>query len=324
MNFLIAGTGSIGQRHLHNIRHLDDNVKFLFLRRGARQDQLSYEMDAKVVSSVEDAVSSGIDCAVIATPSALHTSLVESLIHHNIPMYIEKPVVTTVNDVAKVRYALEFNDYRKPTLVGCNLRFLSSLVKVRELLKSGVVGNIVRATLQVGQWLPDWRPQQDYTKSYSASSKLGGGVIMDLIHELDAARWLLGDFVDVRAFSSGCPSLEIQSEAVACIILKGPDTPLVSINMDYVSRKPVRNYEFVGDKGTIYWDLIAKKLIVRTSDGVTGVDCGSQGFDVGETYLTAMKAFIESVKHDTPLEQDIVQGLESVELALRIKEVVNQ
>ena len=79
------------------------------------------------------------------------------------------------------------------TQVGCNLRFLPSLQRLKDLIAQGVIGRIVRASFEAGQWLPDWRPRQDYRKSYSADPDSGGGVLFDLIHEIDAAYWILGD-----------------------------------------------------------------------------------------------------------------------------------
>ncbi len=319
MKVLIAGTGSIGLRHIKNIQRLDGNAQFLFLRQSERHDELSRDLGAEVISSLEFITKDNVDCAIVATPSALHSRLIVELIKLNIPMYIEKPVVTKMQDIGKVYDALKYYEYKKATLVGCNLRFLPSLIKVKEMLSSQVIGNVVRASFQAAQWLPDWRPNQDYTQSYSANPELGGGVVMDLIHELDAARWLLGEFDNVQAFVSSCPSLQIQSEAVACIIMRGKLTPLVSINLDYVSRRPIRRYEFVGDEGTIIWDLVEKSLVIYNKDGVNKIDGGKDGFDVGKTYEMAMLALFSAIKNNGVLEQDIYEGLQSVELALKVK-----
>ena len=325
MKVLIAGTGSIGKRHIRNIQMLDKYVEFVFLRYGARQDALSTALNAHVVSNISEIESLAVDWAVVATPSALHTQLIVDLIEMSVPMYIEKPVVTFEKDVALVRDVLGKRQYQQTTLVGCNLRFLPSLIKLKTMLDTGVIGDVVRATFQVGQWLPDWRPGQDYTQSYSAKPELGGGVIMDLIHEFDAARWLFGDFDSVHAFVSSCPTLNIQSEAVASIIMKGRNTPLVSINLDYVARNPIRCYEFIGNQGTIVWDLIRKKLILYSPDeNIVNIRNEYFDFDVGETYKVAMRTFVNAVQAVEILEQDIYEGLKSVELALKVKEVAKQ
>ena len=54
------------------------------------------------------------------------------------------------------------------------------------------VGQLVGASAWFGSWLPDWRPDVDYRETYSAQRSLGGGVLLDAIHELDLLVWLAG------------------------------------------------------------------------------------------------------------------------------------
>ncbi|HID92930.1 MAG TPA: Gfo/Idh/MocA family oxidoreductase [bacterium (Candidatus Stahlbacteria)] len=316
---LIIGTGSIGQRHINNIRELDSLTDFVFLRSDQRNDSFSEEMGARVVARVADALPLAIDCAVIANPSALHAKVLLPLIQANIPMYIEKPVVTTSVEIDSIKNALAKFQYDAATLVGCNLRFLHSLQKVKELLNTGLIGTIARATFQAGQWLPDWRPEQNYQDSYSADPALGGGVVLDLIHELDAARWLLGDFDIVHSVTAKFAPLAIKSESMACIIMgQSALARIAMIGLDYVSRKPVRRYEFVGDRGTLIWDCINMQLQYTGHDQVNSF-CEKQDFDVSETYKTAMMEFLSAIKNGNATSLDIHEGLKTTELAIRAK-----
>ena len=269
---------------------------------------------------MDTALSRKPDFAVVATPSAKHIDVLTPLLDAHIPLYIEKPVVTTQPDIEQLQSRLNSTQYSAPNLVGCNFRFLPSLAKAREVIHSGRLGNIVRANLVVGQWLPDWRPQQDYRQSYSARSDMGGGVIMDLIHEIDVARWLFGEFDQVRALSGKFSSLDITSEDTACILLgKSEGPPVVSLSLDYVSRRLVRRYEIVGEEGTLIWDLGGKLLEIVGPKNTECIECGKSAFDVAETYRTAMKEFIDAVQHKRPASPDIKDGLKSVELALTAK-----
>jgi predicted dehydrogenase len=321
MKALIIGTGSIGKRHIRNLQNLDAVTQFLLLRDKAYEDDFSRSLGAEVVGTMDKALSLKPDFALIATPSCKHMNALAPLIEAHIPVYIEKPVVTTQPDIEQLQSHLNSTQYTAPNLVGCNFRFLPSLCKVREVVLSGGLGNIVRANLVVGQWLPDWRPQQDYRQSYSAQSDMGGGVIMDLIHEIDMARWLFGEFDQVRAMTGKFSSLDITSEDTACIILgkiEGP--PVVSLSLDYVSRRRVRRYEIVGEEGTLSWDLGEQRLEISRSQSTERIECGKSAFDVAETYRTAMKEFVDAVHHKRTTSPDIKDGLKSVELALTAKE----
>src|SRR5947209_4960132 len=60
------------------------------------------------------------------------------------------------------------------------------------LVHAGKAGRVSAVRLWFGSWLPDWRPNVDYRTTYSARANLGGGVLLDAIHELDLCLWLLG------------------------------------------------------------------------------------------------------------------------------------
>ncbi len=320
MKIVIAGTGSIGYRHIQNIRRIIPAAQFVFIRKDKRVDNLSEKVSAVVVSDTREAMVLNPDCAVIATPSAFHTQLILEFIQYGLPLYIEKPVVIKQSDVDAIRGCIKKYHYTSATLVGCNLRYLKSLRIIKSIIQSGQVGRIARVSLQAGQWLPDWRPTQDYRVSYSSDSVRGGGVIWDLIHELDSARFLLGDFDQVKALSSNFEPLEINSEAVAVIILgKSEGGPLLTIGLDYVSRVPVRKYEIYAEKATLIWDLSGKTLVKQTVNGLDMLSDNPEDFDVSETYIDAMKEFFNAIENGINTSQDIEEGLKSVELALLAK-----
>lgn len=321
MRGLIIGFGSIGKRHAENLRRLQPNLDLLVLRRGEMHDPVERAVGSIRVQQLDDALRAELDFAIIANPSSRHVDVLVPLLEAGVACYVEKPVVTTPRDLERVEEVLG-NLKRAPvTLVGCNLRFLPSLKLLRQLLVQGKIGQPVRASLQAGQWLPDWRPHQDYRESYCADSARGGGVIFDLIHEIDAARWLLGEFEQVRAMAGKFSQLEIATEDTACILLgKSNGGPIAAISLDYVSRQRMRRYEIVGDAGTLAWDLAAQTLELITPVGVEAIDAGAAGYDVGQTYLQAMTEFLRCVREGLPTSQELQDGLHSTALALRARE----
>lgn len=323
MLVLVAGTGSIGQRHINNLIGLVNDPTFVFVRSGAREDEYSFKMGAKVVSTIEEGIALKPELALVATPSSMHFSALQALLSQSIPCYIEKPVVTKMEHCEQLHRLLNSITPAPITLVGCNLRYLPSLIKLRQLLLDKVIGQVIRVNMQVGQWLPDWRPNQDYRTSYSANTDQGGGVILDLIHEVDMARWLFGDFSQVYAIGGQYSQLDINAEDCAAILLGRTNGPVVSIGMDYISRQRIRRYEIVGDQGTLVWDLGSKTLQKTTADNIEIIDAGSDSFDMSSTYITAMSVFLNAISTNTSVEQDLLEGLRSLTLALNIKRQLN-
>lgn len=321
MRVIIVGTGSIGRRHVDNILRIEPQAKFVILRQNKRHDSLSDKLSAQIVASVEEAMNFNPDCAVIATPSSMHADFILDFIKYGVAMYIEKPVVIDRVDIEKIRSSISQYCYESTTLVGCNLRFLNSLRFAHNLIRDGVLGQVARAVFQAGQWLPDWRPGERYQESYSADPNRGGGVVWDLIHEIDSVRYLLGDFDTVESMMSTFEPLGIKSDAVANLLLgRKNGGPLVSIGLDYVARMPVRRYEIYGEKGSLVWDLPQRQLQVQTANNVEIITDKPEDFDVLYTYEIAMKEFLSAVKSSVSTSQDLQEGLKSAELAIMAKE----
>ena len=245
MRIAIAGTGSIGRRHIGELQSLFSNIEWVFLRDHGRRDEYSESLQAQVFTGLQSALFRNIDALIIATPSSKHADLITAGLAADLPMYIEKPVVTNRVQLQALRHSLLLQDIIPQTQVGCNLRFLPSLQRLKDLIAQGVIGRIVRASFEAGQWLPDWRPRQDYRKSYSADPDSGGGELFDLIHEIDAAYWILGDLTPLACAVENVLSLDIKSESVATSLLRSNDGCLINIGLYYVDTSPLRRYQLV-------------------------------------------------------------------------------
>ena len=321
MRIAIAGTGSIGRRHIDQLQILLSEVQWVFLRDHGKSDDYSNLLGAEVFTGLQSALSRDIDALIIATPSSKHADLIALGLAADLPMYIEKPVLTNRCQLQTLRQLLSVKETIPQTQVGCNLRFLPSLQRLKDLVGQGVIGRIVRASFDSGQWLPDWRPHQDYRKSYSADPDSGGGVLFDLIHEIDAAYWILGELIPLACAVENVPCLDIKSESVATALLRSHDGCLVQIGLDYIARSPLRRYQLVGEMGTLTWDLSSKSLTLATQNETSIVECGVDAFDVSSTYYLAMKSFCNSFRFHYPLVQPLDEGIAVSEISIALKEM---
>jgi predicted dehydrogenase len=312
MRALIIGYGSIGQRHARNFSVLMPDTEIVVLRRDSSQAV----QGAVVVSDLRMALGMRPDLAILATPSAAHIDVLVDLILEGIPTYVEKPVVTTSKDVARVREAM----VTRPDpghVTGFNLRLLPSLQLAQDMVRRGVLGELARASFTAGQWLPDWRKTADFRQSYSTRKSDGGGVIFDLSHELDSARFLLGEVCLHHCSTMHLFSLGIEAESAATIVGRADRGSLVSVNVDYVARRPNRRYELVGDEASLVWDWATRRLECHSPAGIEVVTERPEDFDVPATYITALSAFVEGVVARNGMSlQSLEDGLRSTELAI--------
>ncbi|HNL82977.1 MAG TPA: Gfo/Idh/MocA family oxidoreductase, partial [Chitinophagaceae bacterium] len=263
MNILLIGLGSIGKRHLKNILSIGyKNVTVV-----SSKNSLPEPFTAlPVFKTIADATQNiQFTTAVICVPTAQHrAALLECLqagIEH---IYLEKPVS---NNFLGIEQILEV--YSNANIyVGFDMHYDIGLQKVKQLLDENKIGKIVSANAQVGQYLPDWRPQEDYTKGMSAKIDTGGGVMLDLVHEFDYLYWLFGEVDKIACFNKNSNSLNIETEDIAEVLLQFKSGVIGTIHLDYLQQKLVRNCLITGSKGTIQWDLTSSKVNWITADKI--------------------------------------------------------
>ncbi len=269
-----------------------------------------------VFSSLSAAISSAnFHAAVVCTPTSLHIDSLQLLLEARVPnIYIEKPVSHSLQGFDRL-LALS-KSYASNIIVGYDLHFDPGLQKVKQLLQEGVIGKIVSVNAQVGQYLPDWRPHEDYRQGMSARKKSGGGVMLDLVHEFDYLLWLVGDVITIACQYSHTGALEIETEDVSDVLLRFASGATGTIHLDYLQQKLVRNCLLTGHHGTIFWNLASSK-VQWIDKHKHEQEFSYAGFERNERFVQIIKAFLEN-KND-PRLTTFQESLKSLQLVLAAK-----
>ena len=114
-------------------------------------------------------------------------------------------------------------------------------------------------------WLPDWRPDRDYRESYSARAD-EGGVLRDLVHEIDYATVLFGPPTLLGASVAIGGPLEIDAEQAATLLWRAGRFD-VATRLDYVTRPATRGLVVRSSHGVIEWDVVRAVVRHTTPDG---------------------------------------------------------
>ena len=318
MRVLITGRGSIAQRHVRHLRALLPVLELAVVSGNG-------EVDASFKPChVFDDFAQGMDwkpqAVVIASVSSRHAEELLSCIEARLPCLAEKPLVISQDDLARVQAVCSANA-PAGIVVGCNLRYLPALRMMRAALQRPEVGKVVRAQLEVGQDLGQWRPTRDLQSTYSAHAEQGGGVVFDLVHEVDMALWLLGPLQVHAAVGGHFGPLAISSEDVHVALLKTSAGAPVTVSLDYISRKVVRRYCVVTTAGIWDVDLMAKRLTFSDEKGVQVLTEKPDDFDVANSYDLQMQDWLQAISHPTltvlsPLED----ALRTTDLMLAMQE----
>ncbi len=297
LRILITGAGSIAKRHANNLLAFLPTAEIIVVTRDPAQRLLQWPAAIRSVVSFEQGLAAHPDAVMICSGSSSHAQELIRVVELGLPVFVEKPLLTSLADLQRIEVLLA--TAHPASVVGCNLRFLPSLRRLKQGLQDGLIGNVVRAHLEVGQWLPDWRPGRALESSYSADTVAGGGVVFDLVHEIDAALWLLGDLTLVSAVGGHLSSLPIRAPDTAVALLRAASGHPVTVSLDYVSRKPVRRYVFVGEAGTLIWDMQSGRLSLTTAADEQVLADSAADFLMATTYVDELAEWLAAIKINT-------------------------
>lgn len=138
------------------------------------------------VKSIDDvAASTDIDAVIICTPTNTHADLIELFAHAKKAVFCEKPIDLSVSRVKACLKTVDENDTK--LMVGFNRRFDPHFIAVRKAIDEGRIGKVEMVQIISRDPCP---PPPDYIKA-------SGGIFRDMtIHDLDMARFLLGEEID--------------------------------------------------------------------------------------------------------------------------------
>lgn len=315
---LVIGCGSIGKRHLGNLAALGAGELLAFDERPDRRQEARSQFGIETPERLEEAWARRPDAAIIAVPTSLHVPLAVDAASHGCHLFIEKPLSHTLDGVDRLLDIVR--ERRLVTLVGCNLRFHPGLQKVKALLQDRAAGRVVAARVAAGQWLPDWHPEEDYRRGYSATRALGGGIILDAIHELDYIRWLLGDVETVACFAGKLSRLEIETEDTAAILLRFAGGTLGEVHLDYVQRAYHRTCQIIGDAGTIHWDYAGDVRWFSAAAREWRAFPPPVGWEWPQMYVDEMRHCLRCWAGEERPALDAAEGRRVLEVAVAAKE----
>ena len=213
---------------------------------------------------------------------------------NNINILCEKPIVHKKVDYQVLKKLL--NKYTGKLRIAYNLRYHPAVIKTFEILNSNFIGKIFSAKFFVGQNLKKWRPTQNHLENYSAHKNLGGGVVYDLIHEIDLAEYLVGGpSKNIYSISEKVSDYTVDSIDVSEIIYKSTSSSIVNIHLDYLYNGSSRKFLLIGENGNLHCDLL-KNSIVISKDSIIIKEFYFQKFERNDMYFNLIKDYNNFVK----------------------------
>jgi predicted dehydrogenase len=256
----VLGTGSIGTQHLAVLRTIEGVQPLAIPRRTERIAALA-AAGYRTAPDLPEAVGMGATLAVIATDSGRHRDDGLAALETGLDILVEKPLATNAPDAAQLARSADKAGRR--LFVGCVLRCSESLGVFRKQLHH--IGRVHTVRIDCHSYLPAWRRERPYRESYSARAH-EGGVLRDLVHEIDYAGWIFGWPTAVQARLRNLGRLGIEAEEAADLAWITADGCVVSVSLDYLTRPPRRSMRAAGELGTVEWNGLTGTVTLALAD----------------------------------------------------------
>tara|TARA_B100000925_G_C22001632_1_gene471605 strand:+ start:1874 stop:2890 length:1017 start_codon:yes stop_codon:yes gene_type:complete len=328
LKIIFFGLGSIGQRHLQNISKLFSNLeiysykknsnKFL-IKDGKKNNDINIFKKYKIkkISNLSKLKSMYFDYAFICNPTSLHIKYAIISAKLGINLFIEKPLSNSIKDTKKLENLIKKKKIK--CMVGFNLRYNDCYKFIKDKISSkNFFGKIYKADLFNGEYLPNYHPYEDYTKSYASRKSLGGGVLLTQIHELDLILSLFGKPKKIYSYCAKISNLKIDVEDNVDAIMIMKNNIILNLHLDYITKPPTRYFKIYGYKRNLIWDYYKNKIEIYDRKKREIKKFNFKKLNRNIMFEREVKDFILSKNLNSHLP-NFKSGIESLKLALSLK-----
>lgn len=329
MKILMIGLGSIGQRHLRNIKRVyGEEAQILAYRvRGLKRTfsdtmqirenvSLEEEYNIKSFDDLSKALLEKPDIAYITNITKSHIPCAIACAKAGCHLFLEKPISDSLDGIAEL--AKIAAEKKLKVFVGYQNRFHPGIQYLKQFLAEGSIGRILSVRSVVGERLTTMHTYENYKDTYMARKDMGGGVLLNqMVHELDYLYYLFGQPKSVYALGgiNGNLGIDVEDNLDAIYRYESEQgTFPVSVHADFYQYPPSRFVKVVGERGHIIVDLLKAEVTQAVGDEVTVIPYPD--FARNDMFIEELKLFIDCIREDTEPAIPLADGIVSLKMAL--------
>ena len=321
----MVGLGSIGQRHLRNIRRLyGESVEIMAYRvRGLQRTfsddmkirenvVLENEFNIKSFSDLDQALLEHPDIAFITNITSKHIECAIKCAEAGCHLFIEKPLSFDLNGVKQLQQIVKAKNL--VVFMGFQNRYHPCVKYLKNVVENNELGDLIAVNIEVGERLTSMHRYENYADTYMARKDMGGGIVLNqLIHEIDYITDILGAPSSVYAVSNKNNPLNVDVEDNTTAIYDIRGIP-VCMHCDFMQFPPVRRCKVIGSKDYITIDLLNNKISRSINDEIQEINFSD--FQRNDMFIKELEEFMDCVSaHKTP-NTSLHTGINTLTVAL--------
>lgn len=308
MRILIIGLGSIGQRHIQNIKKIFGDAHKLYALRSTQNNLVIQNGEAKSVNdlsnfygfqtikNIDEATNLQPDAVFITNPTHLHVKFAEIFASINSAVFVEKPLSVNYSQAKKfINKFLNSDIY-----VAYQSAFDPCFLKLKEIVSSNILGRLISVRSEWGTFLPSHHPYENYLTSYAANEEMGGGVTRGLSHEIFMLVELFGKPKSVYARYPQINGLSSNTDETVMSLLefeRDKMTFTASIFLSYSQIKENRDMKLQFERGFVCANFLENIVEVRKNYESVPVIHDFSDLKRNDIFLSEIKYFFDFVSN---------------------------
>lgn len=253
---LITGSGSIANKHIHILLELNYKILILIKSNTEKKRFLkSHDDKIKFIKNLDDIDANKIFFAIIASSTYKHKREIELCLKKKINIFCEKPISNNLQSLKKIRKKII--DNKNFFFVNYQLKQHTLVKKLKMLIRGKKIYHI---EARVGHNLKYWRSNKIRNSSYYVNSKKGGGVIFELIHEINLIKYIFGHITKIKTIKNSFALKKTEDHALS--IFKTIKNIPGTLIQDMLSERKERYFKVLTTKNTITLDFIQNKIFI--------------------------------------------------------------
>ena len=310
---LVVGGGSIGERHVRCFLHNGRATVSLCEVRDDVRERLSSSYDVQATyNSLEAALDSEFDAAVICTPAHLHVPMALQLVKRGVHLLIEKPLSISCEGIDEL---LAVRDSRQLAIaVAYVFRQYPEMKALKLSIESGKFGKPVQVVMQSGSHFPLYRPA--YRETYYTQHQTGGGAIQDaLTHMMNAAEWLVGPVTRLVADAEHCVLDDVTVEDTVHVLTRH-NSILGSFSLNQHQMPRDSHITVICDGGALRADIVTNRLLVGRQPGSPWEVVSEFQLVRDDMFVEQADAFLDAVDGKTGSVCSLEDGIQTLKVNL--------
>ena len=318
-NCLVIGGGGIGRRHIDILRKLNYKIYLYETNNTLSDELLKNNTIDEIINNLINLDNFNFKFSIICSPSYTHLEYCKILTQNKIPFLCEKPLS---NNLSGLR---EFSSFLKKTnvksCIGYPRRSSNGIIKVKEILDSGDLGDLIMIKSNFSQDFRKYRP--DYKNTYYSKIDLGGGAIFDaLTHHIDLLIFFGGKIRSVSSLSKNLVFDDVEAEDFSLNHFTFENGMIGDVHCNQFQKPNYDKIELICSKANILFNRINNTIkIYKNDSGAFEKIEFNDGWD--EIFRMQTINFIDSLDNNKDFKTSFEEAIHNIEVCKAIRDSSN-